>query len=197
MQFDTVSDHARLVALQAVIDRWLAELGERMDVVAPAVTAWSPLKHVAHVALANELVLRNIKSLVSGQGALVVQGGEPVKGALRLLETGLIERGRAQSPRMVRPPEAVDRALLREWLDDGRHELQALDPLVIRAGDLKVPHQLLGPLDAPQWVRFGVVHTRHHLAIAGEALAAQGADPAALALPAITGPTERAGRCSS
>ena len=48
-------------------------------------------------------------------------------GALPVLESGRIPRGRAQSPRMVRPPDAVDRELLRQWLADARKELAALD----------------------------------------------------------------------
>jgi hypothetical protein len=68
------------------------------------------------------------------------------------------------------PPDAVDRELLRQWLADARKELAALDASVVVATELKIPHQLLGPLDAPQWARFGAVHTRHHLEIACEVL---------------------------
>jgi hypothetical protein len=35
-----------------------------------------------------------------------------------------------------------------------------------------VPHQILGPLTAARWVRFAAMHTRHHLDIAREVLAA-------------------------
>ncbi|NOT32340.1 MAG: hypothetical protein HOP15_17980 [Planctomycetes bacterium] len=71
---------------------------------------------------------------------------------------------------MVRPPERVQRELLRQWLADGAAALAALDPLDLAPSELKIPHQLLGPLDAPQWARFGVVHTQHHLAIVREIL---------------------------
>jgi hypothetical protein len=73
---------------------------------------------------------------------------------------------------MVRPPERVQRELLLEWLADGRRALAALDPATVVAGELKIPHQLLGPLDAPQWARFAAVHTRHHLVIVREVLEA-------------------------
>ena len=42
----------------------------------------------------------------------------------------------------------------------------------IVASELKIPHQLLGPLDAPEWLRFARVHTEHHLAIVDELLSA-------------------------
>jgi hypothetical protein len=71
---------------------------------------------------------------------------------------------------MVRPPERVERALLAQWLADGRAALAELDPRALPANEPKIPHQLLGPLDAPQWARFAVVHTRHHLAIVREIL---------------------------
>jgi hypothetical protein len=59
-----------------------------------------------------------------------------------------------------------------QWLADGKRELAALDPRAIVPGTLRIPHQLIGPLDAPQWLRFGVVHTRHHMLIGREVLVA-------------------------
>jgi hypothetical protein len=50
-----------------------------------------------------------------------------------------------------------------------------LDQARIVSSGLKIPHQVLGPLDAPQWLRFAAVHTRHHLGIAYEVLAQLGA----------------------
>jgi hypothetical protein len=138
----------------------------------PAVSGWSPEQHLAHVALANELVLRNVKSIAKGSGLLLVQGGEPKPGVLAMLAEGALPRGRAQAPRMVRPPDSIERELLHQWLADGRNELAALDPATLAPGELKVPHQLLGPLDAPQWARFAAVHTRHHLVIVREVLEA-------------------------
>ena len=182
--FDPIADHAQLARLQELIERWLAEHEPALLHVAAGVSGWSAEQHLAHVALANELVLRNLKSLAKGSGLLVIEGGEPVPGALELLVSGRLPRGAAQSPRIVRPPAAVERGLLREWLSDGRRELAALDPHSIRATGQRIPHQILGPLDAPQWLRFGVVHTRHHLGIAREVLLAHdGRHAHALALP--------------
>jgi DinB superfamily len=172
MALDPLADHARLAALQLSIENWIEHAGARLCETAPSVSGWCAEQHLAHVALANELVLRNLKSLALGRGALVVEGGEPKPGAREILERGALPRGVAQSPRMVRPPQTIERELMLQWLADGRRELAALDPRAIQSSALRIPHQLLGPLDAPQWLRFGVVHTTHHLVIAREVLLA-------------------------
>jgi hypothetical protein len=169
---DPVQDLAEFARLQDELDglfRLDADLAAR---VVPAVSGWSAEQHLAHVALANELVLRNLASLARGTGALVVHGAESNPRALEVLASGNLPRGQAQAPRIVRPPERIQRELLDQWLADAREALARLDPRTLSAGEPKIPHQLLGPLDAPGWARFGVVHTRHHLAIAREVLAA-------------------------
>ncbi|TAJ18453.1 MAG: hypothetical protein EPO68_07835 [Planctomycetota bacterium] len=180
-------DLCALLAHYAWIDALLAQAPAALRTAAPAVSGWDAEHHVAHVALANELVLRNLHSLAAGTGALVQRGGEPIPEAHALMASGVIPRGRAQSPRMVRPPERVDPGLLAQWLAEARAGYATLDPASIVASEFKVPHQLLGPLDAVQWLRFGAVHTRHHLVIAREVLAAQG-----VAMPELRAPTASA-----
>lgn len=140
--------------------------------VAPAISGWSAEQHVAHLTLANELVLRNLKNLARGEGLLVQRGARPSPEATALLAAGAIPRGRAQSPRMVRPPEVIERELLLGWLADGVRGYAELDPAGLRDDDVCVPHQLLGPLNGVHWMRFALVHTRHHLVIAREVLSA-------------------------
>ena len=166
--FDPARDLAELRALYDEIEGLRERDAAFLAALAPARSAWSIEQHLAHVALANELVLRNIASLVAGKGALIVRDAAPDPRALEVLVRGYIPRGVARSPRMVRPPERVDPALLLQWLADGRAALEALDPATVVATELRIPHQLLGPLDAPQWARFGAVHTRHHLEIVRE-----------------------------
>lgn len=168
--FDPVRELAELGALYATIEELLTRAPAALQAVQPARSGWSGEQHLAHVALANELVLRNLKSLAEGRGHLIVRGGEPHPRALELLAAGRLPRGEAQAPRMVRPPERVQPELLREWLADGRTALAALDARTLVPSELKIPHQALGPLDAPQWARFAVVHTHHHLAIVRELL---------------------------
>jgi hypothetical protein len=140
--------------------------------VVPAVSGWSALQHAAHMTLANELVLRNVASLSKGSGLLVVFEAVQKPEAVAFLAAGRLPRGRAQSPRMVVPPGDMDVARAREWAAKLVSDLDGL----VRALDVTapvrcyIPHQMLGPLDLAQWVRFGIVHTRHHLAIAREVM---------------------------
>ncbi len=168
--FDPARELSELAALYTTIEELLMRAPAALQAVQPARSGWSSEQHLAHVALANELVLRNLKSLAEGRGHLLVRGGEPHPRALELLVEGRLPRGEAQAPRMVRPPERVQPELLRQWLADGRGALVALDALDLGPSELKIPHQALGPLDAPQWARFAVVHTRHHLMIVRELL---------------------------
>jgi len=176
--FDARAELGALSVLYDAVDELLRRDAALLARLVPRCSGWSSEQHLAHVTLANELVLRNIANLAAGQGLLIVRGGTPHPRALHVLESGRIPRGEAQSPRMVRPPERVQRELLAQWLADGRRalgELLALDDAALSPGELRIPHQLLGPLDLPQWARFGVVHTRHHLAIVEEILAAPAA----------------------
>lgn len=175
MSFDPQPELARLLAHYDLIATWLRAYPQLRSQRA-ALSGWSAEEHIAHLALANELVLRNLGNLLKGSGLLVVQGGEAVPGALDLLRAGKLPRGEAQAPRMVRPPAKVDPVMLDQWLSEGRAGFAALDPARIASSGLKIPHQVLGPLDAPEWLRFAVVHTRHHLLIAGEVLSALGAE---------------------
>lgn len=168
--FDPARDHAALVELYRAIDELYERFEPELAHRDAARSGWSVEQHVGHLALANELVLRNVQSLIAGKGALVTAGGTTHPLALQVLAAGVLPRGQAQSPRMVRPPEVIERELVRQWLDDGRRALETLELARVAPGELKVPHQLLGALDGPQWLRFGAVHTRHHLVIALELL---------------------------
>jgi hypothetical protein len=167
---------ARLRAAYATIDALMALEPELARSVARAVSGWSAEEHVAHVALANELSLRNVLNLVAREGLLIQPDGEPIPEGLSVLRSGVIPRGVARSPRMVTPPRSIDRALLAEWIRDNRRDLARVTELApeIASAPGRIPHQLLGPLDALQWLRFAAVHTAHHLTLASEVLGALG-----------------------
>lgn len=137
------------------------------------ISGWSPVQHVAHLTLANELVLKNMLSLAKGAGMLVVFEASQIPRALEVLAAGKLPRGEAKSPRMVVPPTDVDTRVAREWAAKFTSDLEAHTTTLNldHTPRCYVPHQLLGPLDLAQWVRFGLIHTRHHLTIAREILA--------------------------
>lgn len=162
-----------LLALRALLDRIDEFVAHpAFATPAPSVSGWTAEHHVAHLTLANELIVRNLKNLARGEGMLVQRGARPSPEASRILLAGVLPRGRAQSPRMVRPPEVVERELLLVWLFDVKRGFGELDPSGLRDDDVSVPHQLLGPLNGAYWLRFALVHTRHHLVIAREVLVA-------------------------
>jgi hypothetical protein len=173
-EFPLEPEFASLRASCAEIDRLLALPQDELRRPAPQVSGWTAERQIAHLALANELVVRNLRSLLKGSGMFVVDAGEPAAEALAVLEAGRFPRGRSQSPRIVRPPEEPERALLLEWVATGREGFDEMSRRQdeLRAASRKVPHQILGPLSASQWTRFAAIHTRHHLEIAGEILAA-------------------------
>ncbi len=159
-------------ALREVVE--LLETDDRrLSTLAPQISGWSALHHATHMTLANELILRNLASLSKGSGLLVVFEAAQKPEALAFLAAGHLPRGRAQSPRMVVPPSDIDALRAREWAAKVVTDLDALVPTLDLSSPTRcfIPHQLLGPLDLAQWLRFGIVHTRHHLAIAREVLA--------------------------
>jgi hypothetical protein len=164
-------DHADLAAAYLEMQSLARDSAPALETLQPTRSGWTGAAHLAHVCLANERVFANLKSLREGQGLLIVRGGEPHPRARELLQAGRLPRGEAKAPRMVTPPAALSPALLVQWLTEGEALLAALDPATVLTSELKIPHQLLGPLDAPEWLRFARVHTRHHLAIVGELLA--------------------------
>lgn len=164
---------AFVLVVQEVVDL-LAGDPAALASVAASVSGWSALAHLAHVSLANELVLKNLASLHKGSGMLVLQQAQPDPEALRVLASGVLPRG-AQSPRMVRPPADIDIDTGRAWAAGVVEQARAF-AASRPAGALQplwIPHQVLGPLTFAEWARFGAMHTRHHLGIAREVLAAR------------------------
>lgn len=144
-------------------------LGQR----SPSVSGWSVEQHLYHIALATDLALRNVRSLVSGRGRLIVQEGSLADGAADVLENRRTERGVAEAPRMVRPEETVDPEFLAMELRGNRDVLEAVrgEAEDIPAAAGWIPHQILGPLSAAHWLRFAAMHALHHLAIVEDVLA--------------------------
>ncbi|MBL8860099.1 MAG: DinB family protein [Planctomycetes bacterium] len=155
------------------IERLLAGDPDLLQRAVPAISGWAPVQHAAHVTLANELVLRNLVNLAKGSGLLVLFEAEPKPAALAVLASGALPRGVAKAPRMVTPPLDIDVRVAREWASKLTADLDALRASIDVASAPRcfIPHQELGPLDLGQWIRFGLVHSRHHLAIAREVMA--------------------------
>ena len=153
-----------------------AEDGGALEVRAPEVSGWGVAQHLYHVALATDLSLGNVRSLVRGQGMLVRAEGELGAYAAEVLGRDDQPRGVAEAPRMVRPGDVVNPVFLRREQAGNRALLAELaaDPAAIAAAPGWVPHQELGTLQADHWLRFTALHARHHLLIVRDVLAAAG-----------------------
>ena len=136
-------------------------LFERAD---PSVSGWSCGQHAGHVVLIAVSIARQIERSLRDPERNRDETTSPV--AQRILSTGEIKRGVAQSP-----PEALP-------LTRTREDFLALLPSTIdtwngiraRAAEVsacqaRLPHFALGHLSSGEWVRFCAVHTAHHLKV--------------------------------
>lgn len=155
----------------------LARVARRLELPAsallapvPAVSAWSVGEHLFHLVLACDLSLRNATSLARDEGLLLREPEDKNPEALALLRRGRFPRGVARAPRFVTPPRRIDLALLGRLLAEVRaaREHLAGDLAALSAAPRTIPHQLLGDLDAREWLRFARAHTAHHLLIVRE-----------------------------
>jgi len=170
---------AEFRALDAALDAYdalRARLGEREHAGAATVSGWSVAQHLFHIALATDLALRHVRSLLDGKGRLVTQEGELGARAAAVLSSDRTARGVAQAPRMVTPGKDVNPEFLSNELRGAREGVAALRA---RAAEIPlaqgwIPHQELGPLNATHWLRFARLHAHHHLAIAAEVAEALG-----------------------
>ena len=80
-----------------------------------------------------------------------------------LINLGYFPAGR-RAPKHIIPTGELD---LRAVLDAARHDLERLDAAAIKArarfGTVKVvDHPILGAFTVEEWLKFHLVHTRHH-----------------------------------
>lgn len=130
----------------------------------PERSGWSPAQHLFHVLLANEMSLKNAAALVARKGMLIRPFGALAEGAAAVLASGRIPLG-AEAPRFVRPRGTVDLGFVRDLVRSTREQLEALDAGAVASAPDCIPHQVLGDLDAGQWIRFARMHSAHHLGI--------------------------------
>jgi len=134
------------------------------------VSLWSPAQQVHHAALVIQATLDIVRKLYTDEDPSIVRTGSPTRNALMVLTMGSIPRGKAQAPAAVHSPPEVTRQdieVVLARLDKGLEEAREREKYLY---DLKGKwmHPALGPLSAPQWIRFCRIHTEHHLKIAEE-----------------------------
>jgi len=154
----------------------LAWTEQRLLAPADSVSRWSAAKHLFHVALSNELGLRNVQALLRDQGRLIKEFEELSELGQGVLRTGRYPRGVAQAPRMVTPPERLDLSILEQLVESNLADLDALQPDLERAQAIEacISHQQLGDLRPREWLRFMRAHSWHHALIIRDIVRARG-----------------------
>jgi hypothetical protein len=156
-KFFPVSQFEALKSLQDEVDEVLS----RNDILNPAVSAWSTHQHIEHVFKVNLLVLEKIKNNDPDHNRMP----RTFTGML-VLVLGFIPRGRGEAPSSVLP-EGISQA---DIMDAGSR----IRELLIQIKDTETEnrfimnHPYFGGLTSREWLRFLVIHTRHHLEIIRE-----------------------------
>lgn len=176
MEAPTVDVESEFARLEEALDAFEALRAAGPEVLgrrAPEVSGWSVEQHLYHIALATDLVFRHVRALVAGKGRLVRAEGALGERAAQVLASDTTPRGAAEAPRMVRPDDEVNAEYLAMELAQDRRTLGELRALAGEISDATgwIPHQELGPLAAPHWLRFAALHARHHWAIVRDVLA--------------------------
>lgn len=148
-------------------DAVLAPLAGHGDAVWNAAPegAWSPGEIVAHLATATGNSLAAFRARAE-QPAMTRRSAPPkvVVARMIVLGAGWIP-GRIKAPETALPPANPGREATAEQLRAAVAGFLELERTLLprRAGDLFVKHPRLGDLNLPEWLRFHVVHTTHHL----------------------------------
>ncbi|MGE3166753.1 MAG: DinB family protein [Planctomycetota bacterium] len=170
------------------IDDDLRALGQQLAALRDAITrpthelhlrrpgsGWTVAQHVHHVVRAFAAGLAAVGKLSTNVGPVTPSGPATISSrAEQILRTGEIPRGAAAAPEMVLPDAQPDIDSLLDSivrLDAKVVELQRRTEAIAGAGAGTIPHPILGPLGASDWVRFTRVHTNHHVGIVQDLLA--------------------------
>jgi hypothetical protein len=140
--------------------------------VARDVSEWSPAQHAFHLSHVARQVAAILKKIEADKG--VVHSGSPNLRGVFVLGAGAIPRGKGKAPESTMPPPNATRAQITEALAKSKESLASLearlDSLCERKG--RVPHAVLGEMNAEEWSKFAGIHARHHLEIVEDIRAA-------------------------
>jgi hypothetical protein len=125
---------------------------------------WSVAEVVEHLQRAYSGTAKGFERCLEKQTTLATgQTLQQKVASFALITLGYFPPGR-EAPKHVIPTGELD---LHAVLDAARRDLQRLDAAAIKAraqfgGAKIVDHPRLGALTVDQWLRFHLVHTRHH-----------------------------------
>jgi hypothetical protein len=147
----------------------------RRDLAAPDVSGWAVAEQLHHVVLVLSTIAVALKRLAGGKGD---EGGVTGPEAKQILGSGRIPRGVATAPAGLEPKKGPEPEELIAAVEKAKARFLPLAEKedAFRESALSVPHPLLGPMTAAEWVRFAAVHNAHHLRIVDDIVRAAAGD---------------------
>lgn len=125
---------------------------------------WSPVEIVEHLQKAYSGTAKGLERCLQKGTPLATRGTlKQTLQSFALINLGYFPGGRS-APKHIVPTGTV---ALPDVIEGVKRDLAWLDTTATRAqqvfGSVKVlDHPILGPLSVRQWLRFHLVHTRHH-----------------------------------
>jgi len=158
------------------LDQLLALEDRSFYLVCEEISLWSPAEHLYHVSVANSVFFDFLDQIYRGEGEKLVRGGFPTRAGWWMLTSGKIPVGRAKAPEQVAPPTDVLRPEVESVVEKSRREFDLVEQRSPNFVSLRgrVPHFVMGNLNALQWLKFGRIHTFHHIRLVDRILAATG-----------------------
>ena len=165
MDIDLHDEYRHLGAFYDDVAAMLAWPDETLFRHNAEVSGWSAAQHLFHILRANGMMFKGIHLICQGHRMTDNEGGLNRAGHV-VLARGF-QRGVAQAPDSVVPPDEVSRETLEESLARSRRkhaETEVFLPQIPGATG-RLPHHLLGMLNASEWLRLAQLHSAHHRAI--------------------------------
>lgn len=156
------------------IDHSIARAGDE-DACAQrhaSVSRWSVQQQLEHLLLTDRVILAWLRAVAKGMMASDGPGGPTWRGHL-VIGTGFIPRGKGRAPDVTRP-DGMELPAIQSGFAEVRDEAESLADLLstLAADSCTRRHPALGYFTPSQWLRFAMVHHRHHRKIIRDILKA-------------------------
>ncbi len=170
---EPASEYARLESFYVEMDRILSRPESVLTKVIASVSGWSAADHAYHLSVINAKTWRGVDRILA-QHPPAEPGGVPNRVGRLFFKAGRMKRGTVKAPDFVTPSADLSMADVRLWADRSETSFREMKAKLISLPEdsYRIPHQLLGPLNAREWLTFVRIHSLHHLAIIHDILGA-------------------------
>lgn len=160
-----MEDLSTLNAALARMDDLLRDAGDSLNDPRPEVSLWSAAQHLYHVALATDLALSCVNTLLVGSSPRI-QHDLPKSDLFEQLQALAQFPKGTKAPRLVTPPDEVNLAFLKQELITAQAAAGKIEGQDLANTPGRIIHEKLGGLDALEWLGFARMHAEHHLGFA-------------------------------